>query len=151
MNSKWIKPSDPVFDYTGRIDFDNTDAPVLVYACSSIGFRTNTQSAYVMFDNKHSYYENSIGVAVNGEYRGKIVLHDGERTQGETIEEYLLSLSENGENTGNDFLKNLEYQLKTIADKQKMANVKQPTSDLRVYDLTPYLDCSGTAAGTRRR
>ena len=113
MNSKWIKPSDPVFDYTGRIDFDNTDAPVLVYACSSIGFRTDAQSAYVMFDNKHSYYENSIGVTVNGEYRGKIVLHDGERTQGENIQDI---------------------------DKLKMTFESLPTSDLRVYDLTPYLD-----------
>lgn len=80
MESILIKPSDPVFDYTGRIDFDNPDAPVLVFACSSIGFRTNAKTATVVFENKHSYYENSIGVAVNGEYRGKIVLEDGERT-----------------------------------------------------------------------
>ena len=87
MKTTWIKPSDPVFEYTGRIDFDNPDAPVLVYACSSIGFRINAKTATVAFENKHGYYENSIGVAVNGEYRGKIVLHDGERTLGESVDD----------------------------------------------------------------
>ena len=134
MEIKWIKPSNPVFDYTGRIDFDNTDAPVLVYACSSIGFRTNGRTVTVLFENKHSYYENSIGVAVNGEYRGKIILHDGERTRGETLDEYMLRVSRE------DAANIREDQPEEQGEKEGSNHDKQKMTDVRVYDLTPFLD-----------
>ena len=34
-----IKPDNEMLSYSGRIDFDDRLAPVLVYACSSIGMK----------------------------------------------------------------------------------------------------------------
>ena len=36
-----IKPDNEILSYSGRIDFDDRLAPVLVYACSSIGIYLN--------------------------------------------------------------------------------------------------------------
>ena len=88
----WIRSTDPVFTYEGRIDFENPEAPTFVYACSYFRFRLGGNWGALAVENRHSYFENSLGVLVDGDYRGKILLHDGSRPQGETTDEYLLRM-----------------------------------------------------------
>lgn len=75
-NEKLIKPSEPVFTYSGRIDFDEIDAPVFVYPCSSIRFILKGNSCRVMIENIKECWENALGILLDGMYMGKIVLQD---------------------------------------------------------------------------
>lgn len=86
---KYVSPRDDAFRYSGRIDFENPEAPVFVYACSFLRFVTNATNATLILENQHSYFENTVGILVDGKYRGKIVLHDGEKIIGETKKQYL--------------------------------------------------------------
>lgn len=76
MSEKIVLPSDEVFTYSGRIDFENIDAPVFVFPCSSIRFLTDAKTGKMKVENIHSYAENSLGVLVDGNYRGKLILPD---------------------------------------------------------------------------
>ena len=74
---KHINPSNPALVYCGRIDFEEKDKPVFVFACSYVTFRTDSREAWITIENLHSYYQNSIGILVDGEYKGKVSLADG--------------------------------------------------------------------------
>ena len=73
---KKIFPSDEVFTYSGRIDFDKKDAPVFVYPCTSVRFAVKGKNVWVVMKNIRCYFENSIGVLVDGDYKGKCILPD---------------------------------------------------------------------------
>ena len=122
----WYDPADPAFSYEGRIDFDNPKAPVFVYPCSYLRFHIGAKRATLAVGNRHSYFENSLGVLVDGEYRGKILLHDGTNAQGEALEWFLMRLQ------ADDPVKNeLEECLGSWAENR---------TQVRFYDLSPYLD-----------
>lgn len=120
----WVSPADPAFVYEGRIDLEDPKAPIFVYACSYVKFRISGTWCALAIENHHSYFENSLGVLVDGEYRGKIVLKDDSRPVGETLEEYLLRLD--AENAALDDFKGLrEGGL---------------CPEARFYDLSAFLD-----------
>ena len=66
QNERLIRPSDPAIRYTGRIDNSNPDAPFLIYVCSQVEFRVTGRILRVFIENIHSFYENRLGVIING-------------------------------------------------------------------------------------
>ncbi len=74
MGEKWIMPSDEALMYSGRIDFEEKDAPVLIFPCSFVRFVMNGTTGKVAVENKHSFWENEIGILVDGEHKGKLAL-----------------------------------------------------------------------------
>ena len=129
---EWIKPTDPAFTYEGRIDFEDADAPVFVWPCSYFRFHLKGSELAVIAQNKRSYFESSLGVLVDGEYRGKILLHDGERTQGERVCDYCLRLCPEKESlAAGELLSFFGKSAKETPDNLKEA---------RVYDLSAFLD-----------
>lgn len=124
--NQWVTSENPVFTYEGRIDFKDPKAPVFVYPCSYVKFRIKGKKATLAAENRHSYFENTLGVLVDGEYRGKIVLHDGVNPQGEALKWFLLRLDAK-EKAKEDITAFL-----TKTDKEESA--------VRTYDLSPFLD-----------
>ena len=92
MGAQWISPADQRIAYTGRIEFREPEAPVFAYACSNFRFRIAGRKAALVIGNRHSYFENALGALTDGAYRGKILLHDGEKTCGETARQFLLRM-----------------------------------------------------------
>lgn len=117
----WVKPTDSAFSYEGRIDFERAETPIFVYACSHFRFRLRGRNAALAVENLHGYFENALGVLVDGAYRGKILLHDGIHPQGETVEQYLLRMDP-----------------KNAAE--LILRLPQKDADVRMYDLSPFLD-----------
>ena len=66
QNERLIRSSDPAIRYTGRIDNSNPDAPFLIYVCSQVEFRVTGHVLRVFIENIHSFYENRLGVIING-------------------------------------------------------------------------------------
>ena len=66
QNERLIRPSAPAIRYTGRIDNSNPDAPFLIYVCSQVEFRVTGHVLRVFIENIHSFYENRLGVIING-------------------------------------------------------------------------------------
>ena len=121
MGTLWISPADGKIAYTGRIEFRNPEAPVFAYACSGFRFRVRGRRVALVLENRHSYYENALGALVDGEYRGKILLHDGGKGCGETADQFLLRLERDEEERF-----------------RKLLNGCGP--EARVYDLSFLLD-----------
>ena len=69
----FIYPDNEAFLYSGRIDFDNPKAPVMVYASSyvKVGFTGNT--CRVRLANRRNWAIDSMGVIIDG-IQGKIIL-----------------------------------------------------------------------------
>lgn len=116
----WYDPTDQAFAYEGRIDFDRPQEPVFVNPCSYVQFRMGGRRAAIAIKNWHSYFENTLGVLVDGEYRGKILLHDGTSLQGETAEQFMLRLSP--------------------VEGERFSALKSFAKDVRFYDLAQFLD-----------
>ena len=62
----FISPSDPRLTYCGRIDFDDPEAPVLVYASSYVTFRFTGSFVKVRLTNRRSCWSNRMGCIVDG-------------------------------------------------------------------------------------
>lgn len=62
----FISPSDPRLTYCGRIDFDDPEAPVLVYASSYVTFRFTGSFVRVRLANRRSCWSNRMGCIVDG-------------------------------------------------------------------------------------
>ncbi len=62
----FISPSDPRLTYCGRIDFDDPEAPVMVYASSYVTFRFTGSFVKVRLINKRSCWSNRMGCIVDG-------------------------------------------------------------------------------------
>ena len=73
-----IRPSAPAIRYTGRIDDSNPDAPFLIYVCSQVEFRVTGRILRVFLENIHSFYENRLGVIING-VESAVLLENGEQ------------------------------------------------------------------------
>lgn len=116
-----VRPDAEYYGYSGRIETADPEAPVFAWACSSVSFRMKGKEAVLLIENRHSYYENSLGVLVDGEYRGKIVLHDGDREMGEDWNQFSFRLS-------TDNVKCLQEE--HTVEKE----------GIRFYDLSAFLD-----------
>lgn len=64
-----IKPDNEMLSYSGRIDFDDRLAPVLVYACSSIGMKFTGTSLKAVIANHRSCWTNELGYFIDGEQK----------------------------------------------------------------------------------
>lgn len=84
----FIKPSDPRLVYCGRIDFDNADAPVMVYASSYVAFRFTGSYVKVRLTNKRSCWSNRMGCIVDGVQTAVLLSED------DAEHEYLLYTDE---------------------------------------------------------
>ncbi|MCR4619038.1 MAG: electron transporter RnfD [Lachnospiraceae bacterium] len=104
MNLKIISPDAAEFIYSGRIDFTDKKAPVLIYAASffKIGFTGNTLR--LTFENHRAWAENSIGVIVDGK-QGKITLKDSGITTYDISE--AVRCEDGKEFSEDDYFKNL--------------------------------------------
>lgn len=80
-NEKVILPSDAAFVYSGRIDFTEKEAPVLVFPCTSIRFVMSGKTGRIQIENRHVWNENSLGILVDGEHKGRLVLPDSGRVE----------------------------------------------------------------------
>lgn len=65
-NEKRIPMTDPLLRYTGRIGMDDPENPFFIYVCSSVALRVTGRTLKVALTNIHSFYENRLGVIVNG-------------------------------------------------------------------------------------
>lgn len=83
-----IKPSDAKLQYTGRIDFDNPDAPVLVYAASSVKLCFVGTSVKVKLANHKNYGNGEVGYFIDGAMK-KIKLREDSEPEWYTLEENL--------------------------------------------------------------
>lgn len=93
-DERLIGPNDAALRYTGRIGMEDPAAPFFIYPCSSVALRLTGRTLRVALTNHHSYYENRLGVIVNGEQTA-VLLEDGEQ---------LLDLSDNLAEGVNDVL-----------------------------------------------
>lgn len=74
----FISPSDPRLIYCGRIDFDNLDAPVMVYPSSYVTFRFTGNLLKVKLTNKRSCWSNRMGCVVDGVQTAVLLYEDNE-------------------------------------------------------------------------
>lgn len=72
-----IYPDNPKLQYSGRIDFDNPKAPVLVFAATYIKIKFTGTSIKAYMDNYRNCWNNYMGVIVDG-VQSAVELSDGE-------------------------------------------------------------------------
>ncbi len=77
-NERLILPDAAELRYTGRIGMEDSSAPFFIYPCSSVALRMTGMTLKVALTNRHSYYENRLGVIINGE-QSAVLLTDGEQ------------------------------------------------------------------------
>lgn len=77
--SKLVEPSNPMLQYMGRIDDSDSNAPIFVYPSSNVKIRFSGTAIAAEVTNLHSFYENSLGVLIDGEQK-KLVLPERGRT-----------------------------------------------------------------------
>ena len=76
-NERLISPADDKLRYTGRIGAA-AEAPFLIFPCTSVQMKLTGRTLKVALDNHHSFFENRLGVIVNGE-QSAILLEKGEQ------------------------------------------------------------------------
>ena len=76
-NERLISPADEGLRYTGRIGAA-AEAPFLIFPCTSVQMKLTGRTLKVALDNHHSFFENRLGVIVNGE-QSAILLEKGEQ------------------------------------------------------------------------
>ena len=75
---KHIAMSDSLLRYTGRIGWEQPETPFFIYPCSSVAFRVTGRTLQVKLENLHSYFDNRLGVIVNG-VQTAVLLEKGEQ------------------------------------------------------------------------
>ncbi len=63
---------------TGRVGLDDPASPFFFYPCSSVAFRVTGRTLRVALSNRHSYFQNRLGVIVNGVQQAHL-LENGEQ------------------------------------------------------------------------
>ena len=76
--TKLISMTDPCLRFTGRIDRSDAENPFFIYPCSSVAFRVTGRTLRVRLTNIRSYFDNRLGVIVNGE-QSAVLLAVGEQ------------------------------------------------------------------------
>ena len=80
LNPQRISPRDSRLQYMGRIDFEDPEAPVFVYPCTNVRLRFRGRGVSLDVTNVHGYYENAVGVLLDGVQR-KLLLPDTGRVE----------------------------------------------------------------------
>ena len=83
-----ISPDHKELQYSGRIDFDDPKAPVLVFAGSFIHMRFTGTSVKAVIANRKSYWTNYMGYILDGK-QDKFPLDNGSEINTYTIAENL--------------------------------------------------------------
>ena len=73
---KLIPMTAPEVRITGRVDCRDAENPFFIYPCSSVALRVMGHTLRVRLTNEHSYFENRLGVIVNGE-QSAVLLEKG--------------------------------------------------------------------------
>ena len=73
---KFVEADNAHYKYMGRIDFENSKAPTIIYAGSMIKIKFSGTSLKVALKNYHNHYENAIGFIIDNEIEGKVVIKD---------------------------------------------------------------------------
>lgn len=84
----FVSPENDKLQYSGRIDFDDVSAPVLVYAASWVKMSFTGTSVRVTLANHHSYWTNEMGYFMDGK-QGRIRLRNDDRKECYTLAEGL--------------------------------------------------------------
>lgn len=61
-----VLASETLLEYSGRIDFDDPQAPEFVYPCSYVKMRFTGASLKVIIRNRNDYWDNYLGVILDG-------------------------------------------------------------------------------------
>lgn len=80
ISFKRISPAHPWLQYMGRIDDADPDSPVFVYPCSNVRIRFRGTAIKIDVTNLHSFYENALGVILDG-VQSKLILPDSGRVE----------------------------------------------------------------------
>lgn len=64
---KRIRPDEPEFRYSGRVDLSRADRPVLVWPASAIHVRVSGTRVAFRLKNLHNYWDNAVSLFVDGE------------------------------------------------------------------------------------
>lgn len=75
---KLIPMTDPKLRYTGRIDQADAENPLFIYVCSNVALRMTGKTLRLPVTNIHSYYDNWLGIIVNGK-QSAVHLEKGEQ------------------------------------------------------------------------
>lgn len=73
-----ILPDDGHLQYSGRIDFTDAKAPVMIWPCSSVRFRFRGSSVGVTVYNRREYWSSYLGYLIDGR-QGKVRLPESGR------------------------------------------------------------------------
>ena len=80
MSMEQIRPSDARLRYLGRIDDENPDAPALHWVCTGLTFRVRARELRLQVSNIHHFWENRLGVIVNGQASAILLPENGDMT-----------------------------------------------------------------------
>lgn len=83
----YIYPDNELLQYSGRIDFDNPKAPVLVYVSSCVRVRFTGTGIKAVLSNKRSCWSNRMGYFIDGGEQRAVVLEE----QDESAKTYVLA------------------------------------------------------------
>ena len=75
-----IKPNNPHLQYSGRIDWTNEEAPVLVYPCSYIKMKFTGTYVKAIVENHKSYWSSFLGFFIDGEQKCVKIADNGKET-----------------------------------------------------------------------
>lgn len=75
ITNMFIAPDYPDLQYSGRIDFDNPSAPVLVYPCSYVRMRFTGTFINAVVENRRAYFSSYLGFIIDG-VQDKVKLPD---------------------------------------------------------------------------
>lgn len=87
VNEKLIKAGDPALQYMGRIDWDDPENPVWIYACTCVRTRFTGSFVRAEITNYRGCWDNYVGVIIDG-VQSKILLAESGRriyTLGENL------------------------------------------------------------------
>lgn len=73
----YVYPDNPLLQYSGRIDFEDKKAPVMVYPGSFVRFRFFGSSAKLTFVSHRFEYNNYLGIIVDGKEDKLLLPSDG--------------------------------------------------------------------------
>ena len=75
-----IKPNNPYLQYSGRIDWTNKEAPVLVYPCSHIKMKFTGTYVKAVVENQKNYWSSFLGFFIDGEQKCVKIADNGKET-----------------------------------------------------------------------
>ena len=75
-----IKPNNPHLQYSGRIDWTDKEAPVLVYPCSYIKMKFTGTYVKAVVENHKSYWSSFLGCFIDGEQKCVKLADSGRET-----------------------------------------------------------------------